>query len=187
MEKKTIKLEDMKYEHLLGKKYIPGIQDCASLIRSFYLENFSIELTDYARPDNWWQNGLNLYYEIFADEGFKVVDVPLNKLQIGDILLMAFGSKFPNHGAIYVGNGRVIHHVYGKLSNDSPIGHEMRDALLAIIRRPDIIVEEPEYQTLNLEDFLSPYWKQRLANDAGARKHLDSLKSQGLSSGVPGE
>lgn len=179
--------EEIMYEQLLGKPYLPGKQDCATMIQDFFGDNFGLRFTDYSRPDGWWKAGMNLYYDIAADEGFKTVDIPINKLQIGDILLMAYGSSFPNHAAIYVGNGEVIHHFLDKLSTREAISHSMRNALLAIMRHRDIIITEPEVGTLHLEDFLSPYWKQRLVNDPNARSYLDNLKSKRAPAEVPSE
>ena len=42
---------------------------------------------------------------------------PLANLQVGDVLLMRVASpEVENHGAVYLGNGQMLHHLYGQLS-----------------------------------------------------------------------
>lgn len=163
-ESVLINADDIRYEHLLGRVYITGKQDCGSLIKDFYQDNFDIELTDYARPDNWWQHGMNIYYDIFRDEGFQLMNITVDQMQIGDIMLMAFVSPFPDHAAIYVGQGKIIHHFYQKLSECEGIRNCHRNTLLAIGRRPDIIIKPPAAEELNLINMLPPYFKHRLAD-----------------------
>lgn len=42
--------------------------------------------------------------------------MPLNELQYGDFILMQIESNTVNHAAIYIGNGEILHHLYGRLS-----------------------------------------------------------------------
>jgi cell wall-associated NlpC family hydrolase len=106
----------MKYHHLLGKPFQHGVQDCFTLVRDFYFDNYGIELTNYARPDNWWHQGLSLYRDAITPEGFEVLPKNVRLLRPGDGILMAILATEPNHAAIYIGNGKMIHHPFGKLS-----------------------------------------------------------------------
>lgn len=151
----------------MGRTYIAGVQDCGALIRDWYLKNTGITFPDYARPDDWWRNGMNLFYEIYRDEGFVPTDTTVKDMQIGDVMLMAYGCRFPNHSGLYIGKGMILQHLHGKLSSRDNIRSHHRDALLAIVRRPDIIMKASPTQTLNLIDMLSPYWKARLAQRLG--------------------
>lgn len=165
-------------DHFLGRPYIPGKQDCGSLIRDWYAENTGIIFPNYSRPDNWWQNGMNLFYEIYREEGFVPFDGTVKEMQIGDVMLMAYGCRFPNHSGLYVGDGKILQHLHGKLSSRDNIRSHNRDALLAIVRHPAIIIKSVPRQTLNLIDMLSPSWKAKLSesfggeDEAGIKEHL---------------
>lgn len=142
----------IEYQHLLGKQFEMGKQDCYALVREFYRDNFQIELPDYARPDRWWEAGLNLYYEHFEKEGFKPVDVPLTQLQVGDCLLMAFQCTFPNHCGIYIGRGKIIHHMYRQLSREDYLRGAYRNGLLAVARHKDVVIPDEPFEVLDLKN-----------------------------------
>ena len=109
------------------------------MVRDFYKDNFDIELYNYVRPDDWWINGLNLYEDNFAREGFRTIDVPFRDIRIGDCFLIAIPDPRTritptNHIAIYVGDGKVIHHLLGRLSCEVPYKGMLRNYTTCIIR-----------------------------------------------------
>ncbi|HHE2827529.1 TPA: NlpC/P60 family protein, partial [Escherichia coli] len=73
-----------------------GVTDCYTLFRDAY-HLAGITLPDFAREDDWWRNGQNLYLDNLAENGFYRVS--LSGAQAGDILLCCFGSSVPNHAA----------------------------------------------------------------------------------------
>ena len=96
------------------------IVDCYSLVRDFYKREFNLELNDYNRRDQWWYNGENMYLDNFAKEGFKEIDI--SEVGYGDLFLMQLESPVPNHAAIYLDQGIVLHHVQGRLSSRDVYG-----------------------------------------------------------------
>jgi len=98
--------------NLVGRTWTHGVLDCYSLIRDYYWQKLSVVLPDFKRVDNWWQNGGNLYLDNFSAVGFTVEEEP----QAGDVLLMQIKAPVPNHGAIYLGDGVILHHLHGRLS-----------------------------------------------------------------------
>lgn len=136
-------------------------------MRDWFEVNTGILFPDYARPDGWWQNGMDLFSDIYKAEGFRAVDIAIQDIKIADVMLMAYGSSFPNHSALYVGEGKILQHFHGKLSSKESIRSHHRDALLAIVRHPDIIVKTPPKPKLDLLDMLSPHWKQQLREKYG--------------------
>jgi cell wall-associated NlpC family hydrolase len=110
-------LKELNIEHLKGLEFVHGKEDCYGMIRSFFKDVFDINIEDYARPEEWWDNGMDLYNDNFHIEGFRVLDVPERDWQIGDVFLMAIQSEKPNHAAIYVGEGMILHHFIGRRSN----------------------------------------------------------------------
>lgn len=92
---------------LLGRGFIHGIQDCYSLIKDYYKSELNIELNEFPRSWQWWNNGQDLYSLNVESEGFIRVYEP----EIGDMIFMQIRSKVPNHGAVYVGNDLIMHHI----------------------------------------------------------------------------
>lgn len=152
----------MMYDNLLGHTYEIGVRDCYSLIKDFYKQNYDIELRNYARPDNWWKADLNLYYTNFSKEGFEVTDDPITDLQIGDLILMAFDCGFPNHCAVYVGGGKIIHHPYNQLSREEFLRGAYRNNMTAVIRRKNLPVLVKPEEVFDLSQHLSQHWKDKL-------------------------
>lgn len=105
---------------LIGRKWSHGVLDCYSIIRDFYKRERNIELYDFERHDDWWHNGENLYVENFASQGFT--EIEMKDLQPGDVILMTVQSKVANHGAIYLGDNVILHHVHGRLSTRDVFG-----------------------------------------------------------------
>lgn len=152
----------MKWEHLLGREFVHGKTDCYDMVRSFYRDNFGLELTNYARPDFWWKQGLNLYADNFAKEGFRVVDAAPHQAQLADVFLTAVQSSgVPNHAGIYLGQGRILHHFPGRFSEVVPLRGIWRDSLCAIIRHKDVSVSEPVEQ-IDIMDLILPHKRRQL-------------------------
>lgn len=148
----------MEYKHLLGRYFKHGSNDCYGLIRAFYKDVFDIELTNYARPDDWWQRGMNLYIDNVEQEGFQQVD---RGLEPGDIIMMAIRSTVANHGAIYVGNNRIIHHFYNCLSIEEMYKGMWKNRTMAVYRHPQVKVDIQKDQ-LDLMSILPERVRQRL-------------------------
>lgn len=105
---------------LIGREWTHGILDCYSIIKDWYMQEQCIELPDFERFDEWWLKGQNLYLDNILKVGFK----PINQDQLkkGDVILMAIGSSVPNHGALYLGDGIILHHIQNRLSTREVFG-----------------------------------------------------------------
>ena len=152
----------LKYDHLLGLEFDHGHVDCYSLVRNFYWDNFGIRLTDYARPENWWDHDLNLYADNFHREGFRVLDVHPVDWQPGDVFLMAIKSPVANHAAVLLPQGQIIHHFYGRRSIVEPYRYLWRNTTTHVRRHKDVVLPEVEDQ-VNLMELLPDAVRQRLA------------------------
>lgn len=107
---------------LVGRGFHHGVLDCYSLCRDWYKREWGLVLPDFPRRDEWWNDGeSDLYTQHFAECGFVPIAKPE---QPGDALLMQIRSKngVPNHAAIYLGNGVILHHLYGRLSSRDVYG-----------------------------------------------------------------
>lgn len=116
---------------LIGRMFYHGVLDCYSLIRDWYQEERGITLPDFERQNEWWYKGGDLYRDNFAKAGFvKVSDEP----QVGDVMLMQILSNVPNHGAIYLGNNLILHHLSGRLSAREIYGGYYLKHTVAVLR-----------------------------------------------------
>lgn len=104
---------------LIGRPFVYGLIDCFTLLKDYYKETLNIDLKDPYRPDDWWEiPGVNLYLDSAKEWGFYKV----KELQIHDVLLIQLKANVPNHAAIYVGDGKIMHHVSNRLSKFDPYG-----------------------------------------------------------------
>lgn len=118
---------------LLERPFVHGVLDCYSLIRAWYWQTLKVRLKDYARDDQWWAAGQDMYAEFFADCGFREIDPgeACNQLQEGDVFLYKLagpggGPKVESHGGVYIGNGLILHHLPGRSSEEAQLGPWMR-------------------------------------------------------------
>lgn len=95
---------------LVGRDWVWGITDCWTLCRD-WLREHGLEVRDWERPatpeqfeqnpffdDRWSETG---FYELKEDDDYAA----------GDLLLMCIRSQRPNHIAIYIGDGLILHHL----------------------------------------------------------------------------
>jgi len=69
----------------------------------------SIALSEYPRSWRWDLNGQDLYGQHFRDEGFR--EIPGADLLPGDSVLFSIRSTVANHAAVYLGGGKILHHL----------------------------------------------------------------------------
>lgn len=101
---------------LVGRTWAHGLLDCYSLVRDYYAEELGIQLPDFDRAAEWWHKGFNLYIENFEKAGF--VEVKDGSLKKHDVILMQVPrSPVTNHAAVFLGNDKILHHIYKRLSS----------------------------------------------------------------------
>ncbi len=115
---------------LIGRPFYHGVLDCYALIRDYFAWELAIPLPDFDRSDNWWKKGGNLYVENFSAAGFSRAQ----ELKKYDVILMQVLSDVPNHGAVYLGDDKLIHHLHGRLSCRDIYGGYWRDHTTHILR-----------------------------------------------------
>ncbi len=121
---------------LLGRSYQFGVLDCYTLIRDWYKETLGISLMDFARRDEFWNRGEEIYLDNVEAAGF--CNVPLDQpIEVGDIVLfkLPMGNVQCNHAGVYIGDSRFLHHPYRKLSVREVYGGYWREITRKIVRR----------------------------------------------------
>jgi len=161
----------IKFEHLIGIPFIHGKTDCYELARCFYRDNWQIELPNFARPNDWWNHGLNLYMENYNEAGFQLIIIPLTQVRIGDAFLMAIRSEVANHCGMYIGGNRILHHPFGLLSTTTHFASRWRDGVVATVRHPAVPEIKPERVPLDIMTLLPAYKRRQLEE---AMKNADA-------------
>ncbi|WP_145579822.1 NlpC/P60 family protein, partial [Yersinia vastinensis] len=116
---------------LKGRPFVHGIWDCYAIVRDWYRLERDITLPNFERSDGWWDRGENLYMKHYADAGFYAHAEPL---EVGDVILMQYKANEPNHAGVYLGDGKMIHHRYGSLSEIVPYGGYWLDRTIKVLR-----------------------------------------------------
>lgn len=141
---------------LLGRDYAHGVQDCYTLVRDYYSRELGINLPDFPRTDNWWEDADHepLYENNFKKAGFEVVD----DLQKHDVILCRVGrTHHINHALIFIGDGKlqsestpdcvgdclVLHHPHGRLSVREIYGESWQKRTAIIVRHQSLIKDKP--------------------------------------------
>lgn len=141
------------FRRYVGIDFKHGSTDCYGLIRRVYRELFNMELTDYVRPDEWWDKDYNLYMDNIEREGFRLVDNDLQRFwKVGDIILMAINSTVPCHAAIYIGEGKILHHFYGRKSTIENYCRIWKNTTTAVFRHKNLVLERPRLKMELIED-----------------------------------
>jgi proteasome lid subunit RPN8/RPN11 len=104
---------------LVGREFVFGVLDCYTLIQDHFQRELGVALPDFERSDDFWTRGEELYLQGFEAAGFRQVQ---GTPQRHDVILMQVASRVTNHGAVYLGDGTMLHHLYGQLSTRDVYG-----------------------------------------------------------------
>lgn len=117
---------------LVGRAFHHGVLDCYTLVRDWYAREWGVTLPNFSRSDGWWDDGQSdLYRAHYRDAGFEDVahspvdiHIAVRNLRPGDVILMQIGGTncVPNHAAVYLGDGLMLHHMHGRLSTRDVYG-----------------------------------------------------------------
>ncbi|MHA6885731.1 C40 family peptidase [Ralstonia pseudosolanacearum] len=118
---------------LVGRQFAHGILDCYSLVADWYERERGIHLQDFERRDNWWAEGGDLYMQHYAEAGFRVVSQDTPE-RVGDVILMQLRAPVPNHAAVYLDDGLMLHHLHGRLSSRDVYGGYWREITRCVLR-----------------------------------------------------
>lgn len=121
---------------LIGRQFAHGVHDCYAIVRDYYRLERGVDLPDFERSDEWWDDGhSSLYLDNYRAAGFEDVghDAPL---EVGDVLLMQIRSRngVPNHAGVYLGDSQFIHHMHGRLSGRTVWGGMWAQSLHTVLR-----------------------------------------------------
>lgn len=121
---------------LVGREFLHGVSDCYSLVQDYYKQKLGIVLPDIEREVNWWLKGNNLFKTKYESCGF--VEVRSDQMQLHDWLVMQISSPVENHGAIYIGQNQILHHLSAKLSSRDVYGGYWRKCTTRVLRHREL-------------------------------------------------
>lgn len=116
---------------LLGRPFVHGAWDCYTIVRDWYQLERDIVLPNFERADGWWNRGENLYMRHYGEAGFEAAT---GDLQVGDVIIMQVQADEPNHAGVFIGEGLMMHHMYGQLSNRVPYGGYWLERTITVLR-----------------------------------------------------
>jgi len=125
---------------MVGREFSFGILDCYTIIKDHYESVLDIDMPDPIRTDKFWERGEDLYVDNFKDAGF--VRVPFDSvhdLKVNDIILIMASSVIANHAAVYLGDGKILHHIQGRLSSIDMYGGYWLKHTWGIVRHKDFL------------------------------------------------
>lgn len=134
----------------LNKPFVLGETDCLSLIIDFYKDKYDIDLPNYARPEGFWNADYDWYMERFEEEGFYLLGENPKHWQEGDIFLMAIGSKFATHAAIFIGNNKILHLFNDRVSTIDTYKGVWRNNTVARVRHISQKDRKVKHETFNI-------------------------------------
>jgi len=116
-----------------GRDFRHYTQDCYALMRDcFRLGKDAlaeqgivwpydpVDMIDFPRDEMWWENRDQ---DLLTEENFKKAgfyEIRKNDLRSGDVILFDMGVAKFNHVGVYVGDGKMLHHMSGHSSRTSP-------------------------------------------------------------------
>lgn len=121
---------------LVGRNWAHGLLDCYSLVIDYYAQELHIKLPDFDREFEWWLKGHDLYARNYGKAGFY--EVPQDLIQRHDLILIQFMSPVVNHGAIYLGNDLMLHHLHRRLSSRDVYGGFWKSNTVKVLRHKDL-------------------------------------------------
>jgi len=112
----SVKSKDFSYydpknivSDYIGKNFNIGYNDCFSLVRDYFFNEFAIKIKDYSRNKFWKSNDPHLITDNFKKEGFY--EITSNELRKHDIIVIEDPkTNIPCHLMIYLGNNEILHH-----------------------------------------------------------------------------
>lgn len=121
---------------LVGRPFVHGVLDCYALVRDYYARELKIELPDFKREDGWWDRGEDLYMDNLAATGFEPIK---GDIKVGDLIVMQVRAPKANHGAVYIGESTMLHHMYGRLSTREIYGGYYQEITRVIVRHRSML------------------------------------------------
>lgn len=122
---------------LIGRAFVLGHTDCWGLIMSYFRQEHGIALPDYRVDHHWWESGEEeRYLDNWFECGFREFS---GSVQAGDMVIMQVQASVANHAGILLGDGMLLHHLYGHLSQRVPYGGYWLERTVKTLRYKELM------------------------------------------------
>jgi len=98
-----------------GRPFIHGVYDCYATVRDELRRSYNVRVADLPRNDKWWdaQTDNNVLADNYVKLGFTI-PVDFLEMKPGDAVMGKLADQPRiNHCGIYMGNGLILHHLFG--------------------------------------------------------------------------
>lgn len=161
------------YSNLIGRPYIDGRQDCYSVARDYYFQNWGIELPNLARPDRFWDDPELDLYKNYTKTGFYPV---LNDVyKVGDAVLLPILSQINSHAGVIVEDNRMLHHLPYQLSSVDALRPKWIGRVMVHLRHPkvetSVKVEEKKvhlHEVIHADVLRNPEFQKQIEKALGS-------------------
>lgn len=117
----------------VGRRWKLFTSDCVSVAAEYLDDHIGTSLKR-VRPrreyDKYFKEGMCQWFE---DHGFK--EVAIADMQPNDVLVFDYDEGIITHVCVYLGDGKVLHHMSNKYSSIDPLGDV--DSVLGVYRYAD--------------------------------------------------
>lgn len=155
----------IKCDHLIGLRFEHGKRDCYEMLRDVYCD-VGVELPPVARPDDWWDHGMDLYMDYAHKTGFRPIDVHPRDYKPLDVFAMSIRAPVINHVGVYLGDGYMIHHFYGRLSERILYGGLWKNTTVGVFRNIHVKQAPEQIIRVDLMDVIPDHLRQMLKEHA---------------------
>lgn len=115
----------------MDRPYIPSVYDCLTLAGDYYFKEFGIVLPQFPRPAEWDNYKKTMITDGYTEAGFREMsrNMPLNKLQHGDIVLMAIRRPYVNHIGVITEDFKMLHQMENRYPMIDQLGSWMNNVV----------------------------------------------------------
>ena len=116
----------------LARPWCVGFDDCYGLVRNYFRATHGIHLGDYDRDESMSHEEAGVIAHSYENEGF--VQVPIESVQIDDVLVFKSDKALPQHFGIVGHGNRFLHHPINGLSRWEPLTDRWLSRLVSVFR-----------------------------------------------------
>lgn len=123
---------------LKGRHFVLGSDDCYGLVIAWHKQQ-GVDLMDFRVPYEWWERGERLFSpENFEKAGFYPCEPCAGAMIVAQVM-----ADVPNHCGVLVGDGTILHHLYGRLSGTEQYnGSWIQERTVYCVRHKDLPAPE---------------------------------------------
>lgn len=139
------------YKDIMNRPHILGVYDCYTVIRDVLNNAYGILIPNYARPEGFYSDELDLFSKIAAEDYWEhLPHITPNDFQAGDVLSMKIQHHNVNHVAIYLGNNLFLHQLHDRRPQEENLSPAWLRKIYKVSRHKDIDYVKPKYNVLDL-------------------------------------